>query len=61
MKKKKMKKLNLSLEAEFYELLEEQSKNEHLMISSNAKRLLKKSLLANNIESKPLTPNESDL
>jgi predicted DNA-binding ribbon-helix-helix protein len=58
MKKTQNVKMNLSLERDFYELLQEKAKNDYVKVATWTKQYLKKGLLEkNNIESKCLTKN----
>ncbi len=53
-------KMNLSLEKDFYELLQEKAKNDYVKVATWTKQFLKRSLLEkNNSESKSLTQNEN--
>lgn len=59
---KKNVKLNISLEPEFYELLEEKAKEDYLKVATLTKQILKRSLLSkNNDDSKCLTKNEKGM
>ena len=56
--KTETKKMNITVSKEFYDELKQQAKQEHLLVSTYAKQLLMKSLLANNNEeNKCLTKN----
>ena len=56
--KTETKKMNITISKEFYDELKQQAKQEHLLVSTYAKQLLMKSLLANNNEeNKSLTKN----
>lgn len=51
-------KMNLSLERDFYDLLQEKAKNDYVKLATWVKQYLKKSLLEkNNSDSKCLTKN----
>ena len=53
-------KMNLSLERDFYELLQEKAKNDYVKVATWTKQYLMKCLLEkNNSESKSLTQNEN--
>ena len=53
-------KMNLSLERDFYELLQEKAKNDYVKVATWTKQYLMKCLLEkNNSESKCLTQNEN--
>ncbi|MFY0626158.1 MAG: hypothetical protein JXR07_07685 [Reichenbachiella sp.] len=60
--KLKQKRLNLTLEDEFYQQLNEQAMKEYLLLSTYVKRFLKKNLsTSNNSISKNSTQNEQDM
>jgi NAD-dependent SIR2 family protein deacetylase len=53
-------KMNLSLERDFYELLQEKARNDYVKVATWTKQYLMKCLLEkNNSESKCLTQNEN--
>ena len=53
-------KMNLSLEKDFYDLLQEKAKNDYVKVATWTKQYLMKCLLEkNNSESKCLTQNEN--
>jgi len=53
-------KMNLSLERDFYELLQEKAKSDYVKVATWTKQYLMKCLLEkNNSESKSLTQNEN--
>ena len=53
-------KMNLSLEKDFYELLQANAKRDYMLVSSWTKQFLKKNLLdKNKCDSKLLTKDES--
>ena len=53
-------KMNLSLERDFYELLQKKAKNDYVKVATWTKQYLMKCLLEkNNSESKCLTQNEN--
>jgi predicted DNA-binding ribbon-helix-helix protein len=57
-KKQPNVKMNLSLERDFYELLQERAKNDYMKVATWTKQYLKRNLLEkNNSESKCLTQN----
>jgi len=59
-KKQPNVKMNLSLERDFYELLQERVKNDYVKVATWTKQYLKRNLLEkNNSESKCLTQNEN--
>lgn len=59
---KKNVKLNISLEPEFYELLEEKAKEDYLKVATLTKQILKRSLLSkNNNDSNCITKNEKGM
>jgi predicted DNA-binding ribbon-helix-helix protein len=59
---KKNVKLNISLEPEFYELLEEKAKEDYLKVATLTKQILKRSLLSkNNNDSNCITKNEEGM
>jgi hypothetical protein len=59
-KKQPNVKMNLSLERDFYELLQERAKNDYVKVATWTKQYLKRNLLEkNNSESKCLTQNEN--
>jgi hypothetical protein len=55
-------KMNLSLERDFYELLQDKAKNDYVKVATWTKQFLKKSLLEkNNSDSKCLTQNGTNM
>jgi hypothetical protein len=55
-------KMNLSLERDFYELLQEKAKNDYVKVATWTKQYLKKGLLEkNNDDSKCLTKNGTNM
>ena len=55
-------KMNLSLERDFYELLQEKAKNDYVKVATWTKQYLMKCLLEkNNSESKSLTQNGTSM
>ena len=59
-KKQPNVKMNLSLERDFYELLQERAKNDYVNVATWTNQYLKRNLLEkNNSESKCLTQNEN--
>jgi predicted DNA-binding ribbon-helix-helix protein len=55
-------KMNLSLEKDFYELLQEKAKNDYVKVATWTKQYLMKGLLEkNNSESKCLTKNGTSM
>ena len=55
-------KMNLSLERDFYELLQEKARNDYVKVATWTKQYLMKCLLEkNNSESKCLTQNENSI
>jgi hypothetical protein len=59
-KKQPNVKMNISLERDFYELLQEKAKNDYVKVATWTKQYLMKGLLEkNNSESKSLTQNEN--
>jgi hypothetical protein len=62
MKTETNKRMNITLSKEFYDQLKQHARQEHLLVSTYAKQLLMKSLLANNNEeNKCLTKNEKSM
>lgn len=58
-KKQQVVKMNLSLEREFYELLQEKAKEDYVRVATWVKQYLMKNLLEkNNSDDKCLTKNE---
>jgi predicted DNA-binding ribbon-helix-helix protein len=55
-------KMNLSLEKDFYDLLQEKAKNDYVKVATWVKQYLKKGLLEkNNSDSKCLTQNGNNI
>ncbi len=62
LRKEQNVKMNLSLEKDFYELLQERAKKDYVKVATWTKQLLKKSLLEkNNSDSKCLTSNGNSI
>jgi hypothetical protein len=63
MKKTQNVKMNLSLERDFYELLQERAKNDYVKVATWTKQYLKKGLLEknNSDDSKCLTKNGTNM
>ena len=60
-KKNQIVKMNLSLEKDFYELLQANAKRDYVRVSTWTKQYLKKNLLdKNNYDSKCVTQNENE-
>jgi len=61
-KKQPNVKMNISLERDFYELLQEKAKNDYVKVATWTKQYLKKGLLEkNNDDSKCLTKNGTNM
>jgi len=56
-KNQKTVKMNLSLEKDFYELLQDLAQKDYVRVSTWVKQYLKKGLLENNSDSNSLTKN----
>ena len=52
-------KMNLSLEKEFFDLLQKNAADDYMLVSTWTIRLLKKSLLGDNKNAKPVNENEN--
>ena len=62
MKKQKVVKMNISLEREFFELLQEKAKQDYVRVATWVKQYLMKTLLEkNNSDNKSLTKNETGM
>lgn len=53
--------MNLSLEQDFYELLQERASQDYVRVSTWVKQYLKKGLLENNCDSKCQTKNGNSM
>lgn len=60
-KKQSVVKLNLTLEKDFYELLQAHAKEDYVRTATWVKQFLKKNLLKNNDEVKCLTQNGTEM
>lgn len=60
-KKQPVVKLNLSLERDFYELLQSHAKSDYVRVATWTKQYLKRNLLKNNDDSNCLTNDRSNM
>lgn len=59
--KNQIVKMNLSINKEFYELLQESARKDYMRVSTWTKQFLMKSLLENNSNCKSKTNNENQM
>ncbi len=60
-RKEQIVKMNLSLEQDFYELLQDRARKDYVRVSTWVKQYLKKGLLENNSDSKCQTKNGNQM
>ena len=60
-RKEQIVKMNLSLEQDFYELLQDRARKDYVRVSTWVKQYLKKGLLENNSDSKCQTNNGNSM
>ena len=60
-RKEQIVKMNLSLEQDFYELLQDRARKDYVRVSTWVKQYLKKGLLENNSDTNNLTKNGNQM